>query len=178
MFLSRCCICKLFKNILILFVMYLNNEEIKVLKLFLSDEWNLYQPDLNNPLCVNIFDDGNQKYKSNTNIWYKVGDWKEKICLLNKDERVFIYSISSWKVSSISMRSYEYQYVNDYMIRMKEIMSSLPDEYKNKDCQEIENKICNYLKKYCIHEIIDDYIDINPELSQPVKYCNKCYTEF
>jgi len=158
--------------------MYLNNEEIKVLKLFLSDEWNLYQPDLNNPLCVNIFDDGNQKYKSNTNIWYKVGDWKEKICLLNKDERVFIYSISSWKVSSISMRSYEYQYVNDYMIRMKEIMSSLPDEYKNKDCQEIENKICNYLKKYCIHEIIDDYIDINPELSQPVKYCNKCYTEF
>ena len=158
--------------------MYLNNEEIKVLKLFLSDEWNLYQPDLNNPLCVNVFDDGNQKYKSNTNIWYKVGDWKEKICLLNKDERVFIYSISSWKVSSISMRSYEYQYVNDYMIRMKEIMSSLPDEYKNKDCQEIENKICNYLKKYCIHEIIDDYIDINPELSQPVKYCNKCYTEF
>ena len=158
--------------------MYLNNEEIKVLKLFLSDECNLYQPDLNNPLCVNIFDDGNQKYKSNTNIWYKVGDWKEKICLLNKDERVFIYSISSWKLSSISIRSYEYQYVNDYMIRMKEIMSSLPDEYKNKDCQEIENKICNYLKKYCIHEIIDDYIDINPELSQPVKYCNKCYTEF
>tara|TARA_Y100000813_G_scaffold132093_1_gene95387 strand:- start:481 stop:957 length:477 start_codon:yes stop_codon:yes gene_type:complete len=158
--------------------MYLNNEEIKVLKLFLSDKWNIYQPDLNNPFCVNVFDDGNEKYKNNTNIWYKVGDWKEKICLLNKDERVFIYSISSWKVLSIKKITSEYQYVNDYMIRMKEIMSSLPDEYKNKDCQEIENKICNYLKKYCIHEIIDDYIDINPELSQPVKYCNKCYTEF
>ena len=46
--------------------MYLNNEEIKVLKLFLSDEWNLYQPDLNNPFCVNVFDDGTQKYKNNT----------------------------------------------------------------------------------------------------------------
>tara|TARA_B100000035_G_scaffold143051_1_gene121748 strand:+ start:683 stop:1144 length:462 start_codon:yes stop_codon:yes gene_type:complete len=153
--------------------MNLTSDDFDHLQLFLSSKWKLYQPTSNNLYYIDVFDDGNEKYKNLTNLWYKIGHWQEKICLLNRDEKVFIYSISSWKVLL-----HEPQYMNDCMIRMKDIMSSLPDEYKNTESQEIETLIYNYLKKYCAHEIIDDYIDTDVEKGQTIKYCSKCYIEF
>lgn len=39
----------------------------------------------------------------------------------------------------------------------------------------IISSINHYLKRNCKHEdIIEDYIDITPELSQKIKYCNQC----
>lgn len=32
----------------------------------------------------------------------------------------------------------------------------------------------NQVKNICVHEWIDDYIDISPELSQKICYCIKC----
>ena len=39
----------------------------------------------------------------------------------------------------------------------------------------IISSINHYLKRNCEHEnIIEDYIDITPELTQKIKYCNHC----
>jgi len=46
---------------------------------------------------------------------------------------------------------------------------------RNADYNEIVCSINNYLKQFCKHtEIIEDYIDINEENTQQIKYCNHC----
>lgn len=34
------------------------------------------------------------------------------------------------------------------------------------------------IEKICIHELIEDYIDISPDYSQRIIYCNKCEKTF
>ena len=62
--------------------MNLTSDDFDHLQLFLSSKWKLYQPTSNNLYYIDVFDDGNEKYKNLTNLWYKIGHWQEKICLL------------------------------------------------------------------------------------------------
>jgi hypothetical protein len=49
---------------------------------------------------INVFDDGNERYKDYKNEWSLSGRWRGKISLVNKDDpNIKIDSISAWKVS-------------------------------------------------------------------------------
>jgi len=66
------------------------------------DEWSLFVPDTRVIYTINVFDDGNDKYKYYKNEWYKYGSWRGKIALVNcHDTEMMIPSISEWKTSSI-----------------------------------------------------------------------------
>jgi hypothetical protein len=54
-----------------------------------------------------------------------------------------------------------------------ETSKKMDTEYK-----KIYDLIQEYINIYCSHEIIEDYIDIFPEKSQKIKYCQKCFTNF
>jgi hypothetical protein len=41
---------------------------------------------------------------------------------------------------------------------------------------DLRKKICTI--EECVHEKVNDYIDISPELSQKITYCIKCETTF
>ena len=40
--------------------------------------------------------------------------------------------------------------------------------------KKLLNDIENYLLQHCCHEWTKDYIDVNPELSKPIYYCESC----
>ncbi len=44
------------------------------------------------------------------------------------------------------------------------------------DLNEIYKHIVTYLEKYCDHTWTEDWIDLNPERSQKVVYCELCET--
>lgn len=61
--------------------------------------WLHVTPDLDNPIQIRIFDDGNEKYKRYDNCWIVFGKWNGKVALFNGfDENVIIDSISEWKM--------------------------------------------------------------------------------
>lgn len=64
----------------------------------LCRDWLRIAPDHNNPIQIQTFDHGNEKYKQYENSWILFGKWKGKIALFNAfDDNVIIQSISEWK---------------------------------------------------------------------------------
>ena len=64
-------------------------------------DWQRVTPDHNNPIQIQVFDDGKEKYKQYENSWVIFGKWTGKVALFNAfDENVIIDSISKWKVCS------------------------------------------------------------------------------
>lgn len=153
--------------------MILTEEDFFYLRLQLHNEWSFFNPNIEELYAIHTFDDGNEKYKQFNNEWYIIGTWKEKVCLLNKQEKTIVYSISKWKTTKI-----DFIYTTDIMIQTKNLFSTLPDELKNNEFRTIEFLISKYIKNHCKHNIVDDYIDLEPEKSQQIKYCDICYTEF
>jgi hypothetical protein len=39
---------------------------------------------------------------------------------------------------------------------------------------KLKNNINHFLLLHCKHELVDDYIDISPDESIPICYCNRC----
>ena len=67
----------------------------------LPTDWARVTPDLNNPIQIQVFDDGNEKYTQYENSWILFGSWKGKVALFNAfDDNVIIESISEWKTSN------------------------------------------------------------------------------
>lgn len=46
---------------------------------------------------------------------------------------------------------------------------------KNIEFINIYNSITKYLEQYCVHNFIDDYIDICPDAGMNIRYCIHCY---
>ena len=44
--------------------------------------------------------------------------------------------------------------------------------------ESLTNIVEQRIKSGCKHEYVEDYIDVDPERSQRVCYCNKCYSCF
>jgi hypothetical protein len=44
--------------------------------------------------------------------------------------------------------------------------------------ENLTNIVEQRIKSGCKHEYVDDYIDVDPDRSQRVCYCNKCYSCF
>tara|TARA_Y100000389_G_scaffold148109_2_gene147171 strand:- start:18616 stop:18831 length:216 start_codon:yes stop_codon:yes gene_type:complete len=63
-------------------------------------EWEFQKPDFSKPMKVNCFDDGLQNMENLVNIWYIIGNWREKVRLVNVNNLTQISSISSWKVEA------------------------------------------------------------------------------
>ncbi len=138
-----------------------------------NSNWNFFYPDANKVYAIHTFDDGNEEYQKYNNEWFVVGEWQEKVALLNKEKNVFINSISLWKLTLI-----DYQYTVETMIRSHNLFTTIPDECKNDEFKVIEKGIQDYIKKYCRHNIVNDYIDVEVDKGKHIKYCDICYTDF
>jgi hypothetical protein len=44
--------------------------------------------------------------------------------------------------------------------------------------ESLTNIVEQRIKSGCKHEYVEDYIDVDPERSQRICYCNKCYSCF
>lgn len=44
--------------------------------------------------------------------------------------------------------------------------------------ENLNNIVEQRIKSECKHDYVEDYIDIDPERSQRICYCNKCYSCF
>ena len=64
------------------------------------------------------------------------------------------------------------------MVQVKGLLESIPTETQNEAYKHIVIKINNYIINHCSHHIVYDHIDINPECSKTIKYCEYCYTTF
>lgn len=49
---------------------------------------------------------------------------------------------------------------------------------KNTDFKEIYEKISECIDKYCIHHLVHDTIDITPDHSKQITYCDVCFKTF
>lgn len=67
---------------------------------------------------------------------------------------------------------------NDTIENIIQIKNILISCEKNDEIQDIIKRVDNFLIKYCDHEIVDDVIDIDPDRSTSIRYCEKCLTTF
>ena len=64
------------------------------------------------------------------------------------------------------------------MIRAKEILDNDFKYNINDEYSEIVEKIENYVIKHCQHKIVRDLIDIDPDRSKTIFYCENCFQTF
>jgi len=64
-------------------------------------DWTMTDSDTDN-YKINVFDDGNEKYKGYENEWRIYGYWKDKVALFNiYNQDIRIGSISKWKIYTV-----------------------------------------------------------------------------
>ena len=56
------------------------------------------------------------------------------------------------------------------------LLENVEEENRNEEYQHIVQSIEAYLRKYCIHEIVVDCIDMGVEETQTIQYCKICNT--
>jgi hypothetical protein len=60
----------------------------------------------------------------------------------------------------------------------KEGLLRLSNENMNSDYTYILETLDNYLIEHCNHNVVTDLIDIDPEISQTIHYCDRCMLTF
>lgn len=60
------------------------------------------------------------------------------------------------------------------MIRSREILNTVHISIQDGSYRNIIKLIDSYLKTNCIHEYVDDMIDIDPDTSKNIRYCIHC----
>ena len=55
---------------------------------------------------------------------------------------------------------------------------AVPRDFRDAEYAILCNKLHNYVKKHCKHNIITDLIDIDPDTSKTIHYCTKCMSTF
>ena len=61
---------------------------------------------------------------------------------------------------------------------MIEIKNILISSEKNDELNIILKKVDEFLLKNCCHKIVTDLIDIDPDRSKSIRYCEKCFVTF
>lgn len=68
------------------------------------------------------------------------------------------------------------------MIEINKILVGSPQCTKNsvkrEKYEKIKTLVHDYLVEHCDHTIVDDWIDIDPEKSKYIRYCEKCELTF
>jgi hypothetical protein len=74
------------------------------------------------------------------------------------------------------METSEEENIADVLMEFKtKIRNKMILENTYEELIELLNQIDKCLQKLCIHDIVEDWIDITPERSGRIFYCNKCY---
>jgi hypothetical protein len=63
----------------------------------------------------------------------------------------------------------------EHLIQIKSLLISC---VKNNEINEIIKNVDDILLKNCRHQIVNDVIDIDPDKSKSIQYCEKCYITF
>jgi hypothetical protein len=61
------------------------------------------------------------------------------------------------------------------MILAKGNLDALPLDIVDAEYIAIQTAISKYIKKHCKHSIVSDHIDLSPETSATIFYCEHCY---
>jgi len=69
-----------------------------------------------------------------------------------------------------SLRLYEVK----TMLSIQKQLYSIPVSRQTRDYYDILSKVNQYLHKHCIHNVVHDLIDIDPDRSQSISYCTIC----
>ena len=64
------------------------------------------------------------------------------------------------------------------MIQAKNILESQINENINQDFITIIEKMTKFIEENCDHVLVHDLIDIDPDISKSICYCEKCMTTF
>ena len=59
------------------------------------------------------------------------------------------------------------------MAESKLLLECLNENERTEEYTEIINRITKYLKDNCCHCVVSDYIDIDVERSQEIRYCKQ-----
>jgi hypothetical protein len=57
-------------------------------------------------------------------------------------------------------------------------LKDTPFQNRNKDYKTIIELMDNYIQTHCNHKVVTDLIDIDPDRSKMVQYCELCYKTF
>jgi hypothetical protein len=66
----------------------------------------------------------------------------------------------------------------DTMIRIKHILQTTDVSTQTSEYHEILKMVNEYIQKYCIHHVVYDDIDISPNESRKIRYCEYCEESF
>ena len=64
------------------------------------------------------------------------------------------------------------------LVHVKTLLEGLLQNNKNESIEKIYNDISTYLESSCKHSIVNDLIDITPNLSKEIQYCEYCFKTF
>lgn len=64
-----------------------------------SQQWNFVLPNYETRYMIDVFDDGNETYRTHVNEWIIFAHWKGKVAVFNHyDPSIIVSSISRWKL--------------------------------------------------------------------------------
>ena len=64
------------------------------------------------------------------------------------------------------------------MVYAKLSLQTIPPEIQDADYTKILETIEEYIETHCQHVKVDDLIDIDPDRSKSITYCEVCYKTF
>jgi hypothetical protein len=64
------------------------------------------------------------------------------------------------------------------MSESKLLLECLIEDERTGEYAEIINRITKYLQDNCCHYVVSDYIDVDVERSQEIRYCKHCKITF
>ena len=60
------------------------------------------------------------------------------------------------------------------ILNVKKVLENLIKEQDNAHLKNALEQLNLFLIQNCIHEFVDDFIDIDPDRSMQISYCSKC----
>jgi len=64
------------------------------------------------------------------------------------------------------------------MVKALAVLDNIDISVRNSLYRQIHQSIQNYLQDYCKHSIVTDLIDIDPDRSENIRYCEHCMQTF
>jgi len=66
----------------------------------------------------------------------------------------------------------------ELMSRAKTYLSGLPVSKQTMEYSKIVELVNEYIDKHCLHQVVEDDIDISSESSKRIYYCKYCFKTF
>jgi hypothetical protein len=66
----------------------------------------------------------------------------------------------------------------DILLQVKRLLEELPEKEQKPEYTTVVKLVNDYITKRCNHYVVTDTIDIDPDRSKTIYYCEYCYTTF